>query len=135
MYIPTVYSFYFKFFSRKWVKIAEVPALATDKMKNPSAPKVLKMFHEGPFPNYGACRKWHILFMDIFQRNLAHLLMGMKKESELFVLCALQAAILNFTCGVITSLCSSVFMLIDGHHVKVPATSFCKIFLLIQPQT
>jgi hypothetical protein len=26
-------------------------------------------------------------------------------------------------------------MLIDGHHVKVPATSFCKIFLLIQPQT
>jgi hypothetical protein len=33
--------FLFKFFSRKWVKIAEMPALATDIMKNPSAPKVL----------------------------------------------------------------------------------------------
>jgi hypothetical protein len=28
-------------FSRKWVKIAEMPALATDIMKKPSAPKVL----------------------------------------------------------------------------------------------
>jgi hypothetical protein len=33
--------FLFEFFSRKWVKIAEMPALATYIMKNPSAPKVL----------------------------------------------------------------------------------------------
>jgi hypothetical protein len=30
--------FLFKFFSRKWAKIAEMPALATDIMKKPSAP-------------------------------------------------------------------------------------------------
>jgi hypothetical protein len=31
------------------------------------------MFHKGPLPIYGACQKWHILFLDIFQRNLAYL--------------------------------------------------------------
>jgi hypothetical protein len=34
---------------------------------------IKKMFHKGPLPNYVACQKWRILFLDIFQRNLAHL--------------------------------------------------------------
>jgi hypothetical protein len=29
------------------------------------------MFHKGPVAANG--QKWHILFLDIFQRNLAHL--------------------------------------------------------------
>jgi hypothetical protein len=40
---------------------------------------IKKMFHKGPVAANGACQKWHILFLDIFQRNLAHLQMGMKK--------------------------------------------------------
>jgi hypothetical protein len=28
------------------------------------------MFHKGPVAANGACQKWHILFLDIFQRNL-----------------------------------------------------------------
>jgi hypothetical protein len=39
-----LYSFYFNFSDRKWVKIAEMPALTTCIMKNPSAPKVLTIF-------------------------------------------------------------------------------------------
>jgi hypothetical protein len=35
------------------------------------------MFHKGPVAANGACQKWYILFLDIFQRNLAQ--MGMKK--------------------------------------------------------
>jgi hypothetical protein len=34
---------------------------------------IKKMFHNGPVAANGACQKWHILFLDIFQRNLAHL--------------------------------------------------------------
>jgi hypothetical protein len=37
---------------------------------------IKKLFHRhdrGPLPIYGACQKWCILFLDIFQRNLAHL--------------------------------------------------------------
>jgi hypothetical protein len=34
---------------------------------------IKKMFHKGQLPNYGACQKWRNLFLDIFQRNLAHL--------------------------------------------------------------
>jgi hypothetical protein len=37
------------------------------------------MFHKGPVAANGACQKLHILFWDIFQRNLAHPAMGMKK--------------------------------------------------------
>jgi hypothetical protein len=37
------------------------------------------MFHKCPVTANGACQKWHILFWDIFQRNLVDLLMGMKK--------------------------------------------------------
>jgi hypothetical protein len=34
---------------------------------------IKKMFHKGPVAaNGGAGQKWHILFWDIFQRNLAH---------------------------------------------------------------
>jgi hypothetical protein len=33
---------------------------------------IKKMFHKGPVAAKGACQKWHILFLDIFQRNLAH---------------------------------------------------------------
>jgi hypothetical protein len=32
-----------------------------------------KMFHKGPVAATGACQIWHILFLDIFQLNLAHL--------------------------------------------------------------
>jgi hypothetical protein len=35
---------------------------------------IKKMFHKDPVaanPN-GACQKWHILFLDIFQQNLTH---------------------------------------------------------------
>jgi hypothetical protein len=39
---------------------------------------IKKMFHKGSVAVNGACQKWHILFLDIFQRNLAHLKMGMK---------------------------------------------------------
>jgi hypothetical protein len=28
--------------------------------------------NKGPVATNGACQKWHILFLDIFQRNLAH---------------------------------------------------------------
>jgi hypothetical protein len=35
--------------------------------------KIKKMFHKGPVAANGACQKWHILFLDIFQQNLAHL--------------------------------------------------------------
>jgi hypothetical protein len=34
---------------------------------------IKKMFHKSPVAANGACQKWHILFLDIFQRNLAHL--------------------------------------------------------------
>jgi hypothetical protein len=40
---------------------------------------IKNMFHKGPVAASGACQKWHILFLDIFQRNLAHPQMGMKK--------------------------------------------------------
>jgi hypothetical protein len=40
---------------------------------------IKKIFHKGPVAANGACQKWHILFLDIFQRNLAHPQMGMKK--------------------------------------------------------
>jgi hypothetical protein len=33
---------------------------------------IKKMFHKGPVAANGACQKWHILFLDIFQRNLTH---------------------------------------------------------------
>jgi hypothetical protein len=33
---------------------------------------ITKMFHKDPVAAKGACQKWHILFFDIFQRNLAH---------------------------------------------------------------
>jgi hypothetical protein len=33
---------------------------------------IKKMFHKGPVAANRACQKWHILFLDIFQRNLAH---------------------------------------------------------------
>jgi uncharacterized protein YbcC (UPF0753/DUF2309 family) len=28
--------------------------------------------HKGPVAANGACQKWHILFLDIFQRNWTH---------------------------------------------------------------
>jgi hypothetical protein len=31
-----------------------------------------KMFNKGPVAANGAGQKWHILFLDIFLRNLAH---------------------------------------------------------------
>jgi hypothetical protein len=34
---------------------------------------IKKMFHKGSLPIYGACQKWRILFLDVVQRNLAHL--------------------------------------------------------------
>jgi hypothetical protein len=34
---------------------------------------ITKMFHKDPVAANGACQKWHILFLDIFQQNLAHL--------------------------------------------------------------
>jgi hypothetical protein len=34
---------------------------------------IKKMFHKGPVAADGAYKKWHILFLDIFQQNLAHL--------------------------------------------------------------
>jgi hypothetical protein len=34
---------------------------------------IKKMLHKGPVAANGACQKWHILFLDIFQLNLAHL--------------------------------------------------------------
>jgi hypothetical protein len=42
--------------------------------------RILSGGHKGPAAarQIGACQKWHILFWDIFERNLAHL-MGMKK--------------------------------------------------------
>jgi hypothetical protein len=40
------------------------------------------MFHKGPVAANGACQKWHILFLDIFQRNLAH---GHENENNLKV--------------------------------------------------
>jgi hypothetical protein len=33
---------------------------------------IKKMFHKGPVAANGVCQKWHILFLDIFQGNLAH---------------------------------------------------------------
>jgi hypothetical protein len=31
---------------------------------------IKKMFHKAPVAANGACQKWHILFLDIFQGNL-----------------------------------------------------------------
>jgi hypothetical protein len=33
---------------------------------------IKNMFHKDPVAANGACQKWHILFLDIFQRNFAH---------------------------------------------------------------
>jgi hypothetical protein len=30
---------------------------------------IKKMFHKGPVATNGACQKWHILFLDIFQQK------------------------------------------------------------------
>jgi hypothetical protein len=32
---------------------------------------IKKMFNKGPVAVKGACQKWNILFLDIFQQNLA----------------------------------------------------------------
>jgi hypothetical protein len=39
---------------------------------NASHSVIKRMFHKGPFAADEACQKWHILFLDIYQRNLAH---------------------------------------------------------------
>jgi hypothetical protein len=36
---------------------------------NHSVPVIKKMFHKGPVAANGACQKWHILVLDIFQQN------------------------------------------------------------------
>jgi hypothetical protein len=33
---------------------------------------IKKMFHKGRVAVNGACQKWNVLFLDIFQRNMAH---------------------------------------------------------------
>jgi hypothetical protein len=66
-----------KLLGRLWKSLVFLKSniYASDLSFNAIHSVIKKMFHKGLV----AANGWHILFFDIFQRNLAHLYIGMEK--------------------------------------------------------